>query len=69
MRNITKEKEGFTLKKVITAVLAGALVGYMLYESGVVDKVVELDREQRIELCGPKLDHCPKSDTIIMPNW
>jgi len=63
------EKEGFTLRKVITAVMAGALVGYMLYESGVVDKVIEAERQQRIELCGPKLDQCPTPDTIIMPDW
>lgn len=50
-----KEKEGFTLKKVITAVMAGAIVGYMLYEADVVDKVIEINQEQRIELCGPNI--------------
>ncbi len=66
---MNNEKEGFTLKRVITAVMAGALVGYMIYEAGIVDKVIETDRKQRIELCGPKLDHCPTPDTIIMPDW
>lgn len=62
-----KEKEGFTLKKVITAVMAGAIVGYMLYEADVVDKVIEINQEQRIELCGPKLDHCPTVEPDISP--
>lgn len=57
MRN--KEQEGFNLRGVITAVMAGALVGYMLYESGAVEKVVENERQHQIEMCGPKLDHCP----------
>lgn len=60
-----KEQGGFNFKGVITAVMAGALVGYMLYESGVVDKVIETERQQRIELCGPKLDHCPTYDAPI----
>lgn len=66
---MNKEKEEFNLRGVIPAVMAGALIGYLLYASGVVEKVIEIDRQQRIEMCGPKLDHCPTPDTIIMPNW
>lgn len=66
---MNKEKEGFNLRGVIPAVMAGALIGYLLYASGVVEKVIEIDRQQRVEMCGPKLDHCPTPDTIIMPNW
>lgn len=66
---MNKEKEGFNPRGVIPAVMAGALIGYLLYASGVVEKVIEIDRQQRVEMCGPKLDHCPTPDTIIMPNW
>lgn len=62
-----KEQEGVTLRGVISAVMAGALIGYMLYESGVVDKVKEIDRQQRIEQCGPKLDHCPPPELDYYP--
>lgn len=48
-----------TFKRVMGTLLAVALIGYALYESGAVDKVVESHKDQRIELCGPKLDDCP----------
>ena len=48
-----------TFKRVIGALLAVALIGYALYESGMVDGVAKSHKEQRIELCGPKLDDCP----------
>lgn len=57
-----KEKEGFTFKRVMNAVMAGALVGLILFESGVVDKVRDAYIRQQIELCGPKMDHCPTPD-------
>ena len=67
MKNV--EQEGHTFKRVISAVLAGALVGYMLFESEIVDLVKDDYYQQRVEMCGPKLDHCPTPETIIVPHW
>ncbi len=62
-----KEKEGFTLKRVISAMLVGALLGFMLYETGIVDKTVNAIEQRQAEVCGEDMRNCPTSEPNYLP--
>lgn len=71
MKEIKKNQETYTFKKIVSAVLIGALLGVSLfYKAGLKEFFQENDR-QRLEQCGPEMNHCQTAPYIIDvgPAW